>query len=124
MDQEAEMIELLNDWKYVWNHQLRLAYIFRLSCRILKEMSDSEGDDAPERVAKNCLKLLLDSTNSLVSDALLLKQMSKKQTGFVLVLNQNKSDLFFYDWKLKQIKLIYFLKMKTKTNQTAFSFWH
>ena len=69
MDQEAEMIELLNDWKYVWNYQLRLAYIFRLSCRILKEMSDSEGDDAPERVAKNCLKLLLDSTNSLVAKA-------------------------------------------------------
>ena len=32
-------------------------------------MSDSEGDDAPERVAKNCLKLLLDSTNSLVAKA-------------------------------------------------------
>ena len=30
-----------------------------------------------------------------ISDALLLKQMPKKQTGFVLVLNQNKSDLFF-----------------------------
>ena len=30
------------------------------------------------------------------SDALLLKQMPKKQTGFVLLLKQNKSDLVFY----------------------------
>ena len=29
------------------------------------------------------------------SDALLLKQMPKKQTGFVLVIKQNKPDLFF-----------------------------
>jgi hypothetical protein len=29
------------------------------------------------------------------SDALLLKQIPKKQTGFVLVLNQNKPGLFF-----------------------------
>lgn len=38
-------------------------------CRFLKEMSDSEGEDGPERVAKNCLKQLLDSTNSLVAKA-------------------------------------------------------
>ena len=30
------------------------------------------------------------------SDALLLKQMPKKQTGFVLLLKQNKSDLVFH----------------------------
>ena len=29
-------------------------------------------------------------------DALLLKQMPKKQTGFVLLLKQNKSDLVFH----------------------------
>jgi hypothetical protein len=37
------------------------------------------------------------------SDALLLKQIPKKQIGFVLVLNQNKPGLFF--------------RFKTKTNQ-------
>ena len=31
------------------------------------------------------------------SDALLLKQMPKKQTGFALLLKQNKSDLVFHD---------------------------
>jgi hypothetical protein len=31
----------------------------------------------------------------VASDALLLKQMPKKQTGFVLVINQNKPHLFF-----------------------------
>ena len=30
------------------------------------------------------------------SDALILKEMLKKQTGFVLVLKQNKSDLVFH----------------------------
>ena len=30
-------------------------------------------------------------------DALLLKQIPYKQTGFVLLLKQNKSDLVFYD---------------------------
>jgi hypothetical protein len=30
-----------------------------------------------------------------ISDALLLKQTPKKQTRFVSLLNQNKSDLFF-----------------------------
>ena len=30
------------------------------------------------------------------SDALLLKQMPQKQTGFVLLLKQNKSDLVFH----------------------------
>ena len=31
------------------------------------------------------------------SGALLLKQMAKKQTGFFLLLKQNKSDLVFHD---------------------------
>ena len=31
-----------------------------------------------------------------ISVALLLKQMPKKQTGFVLLLKQNKSDLVFH----------------------------
>ena len=32
-------------------------------------------------------------------DALLLRQMPKKQTEFVLLLKQNKSDLVFHDQK-------------------------
>ena len=32
----------------------------------------------------------------MISGALLLKQMLKKQTGFVLLLKQNKSDLVFH----------------------------
>ena len=32
------------------------------------------------------------------SGALLLKQMAKKQTGFVLLIKQNKSDLVFHHW--------------------------
>ena len=33
---------------------------------------------------------------AMCSDALLLKQIPKKQTGFVLLLKQNKSDLVFH----------------------------
>ena len=33
--------------------------------------------------------------STMISEALLLKQMPKKQTGFVLVIKQNKPDLFF-----------------------------
>ena len=36
-----------------------------------------------------------DVCHDVCSDALLLKQIPKKQTGFVLVLNQNKPGLFF-----------------------------
>ena len=32
----------------------------------------------------------------VISDALLLKEMPKKQTGFVLLLQQNKSDLVIH----------------------------
>jgi hypothetical protein len=35
------------------------------------------------------------SLDIMLSDALLLKQMPKKQTGFVSVKNQNKPDLVF-----------------------------
>lgn len=62
MDQEAEMIENMFE---ITNYDL----LTFSDCRFLKEMSDSEGEDAPERVAKNCLKQLLDSTNSLVAKA-------------------------------------------------------
>ncbi len=44
----------------------------------------------------------------MASDALLLKQMPKKQTRFVLVIKQNKPDLFFW--------------LKTKTNKTDLVF--
>ena len=36
-----------------------------------------------------------------ISEALLLKQMPKKQTAFVLVIKQNKADLFFFWLKTK-----------------------
>ena len=62
MDQEAEMIENMFE---ITNYDL----LTFSDCRFLKEMSDSEGEDGPERVAKNCLKQLLDSTNSLVAKA-------------------------------------------------------
>ena len=61
----------------------------------------------------------LKKTTGPTGDALLLKQMLKKQTGFVLLLKQNKSNLVFHHqnqnksnrfsiswWKLKQIKSI------------------
>ena len=34
--------------------------------------------------------------SGMSSDALLLKQMPEKQTGFALLLKQNKSDLVFH----------------------------
>ena len=43
------------------------------------------------------------------SDALLLRQMPKKQTGFVLLLKQNKSDLVFHH--------------QNKTNRFSISGW-
>ena len=42
------------------------------------------------------LKLINYYKSNMIIDALLLKQMPKKQTGFVLLLKQNKSDLVFH----------------------------
>jgi hypothetical protein len=48
-----------------------------------------------------------DFAMSQFSDALLLKQMPKKRTGFVLVLNQNKPIFFRLKSKANQIDLVF-----------------